>query len=78
MRIRAWRTCRRSRPRVTLRGIGETTEEALRPVTVESLSDYERVDAPPEFKVRVRRAGSLSDVSVDDASEPAEEGATGN
>jgi pilus assembly protein CpaB len=63
---------------LTLRGIGEVTDEALQPVTVESLSDYERVDEAPEFKVRVRRAGSLSDVQVDDTTEPAEEAPAGN
>jgi pilus assembly protein CpaB len=63
---------------LTLRGIGETNDEALEPVTVESLSDYEREEVAPEFKVRVRRAGSLSDVNVDDTSEPAGETATGN
>ncbi len=63
---------------LTLRGIGEITDEVLQPVTVESLSDYERVDEAPEFKVRVRRAGSLSDVQVDDPTEPAEEAPAGN
>ncbi len=63
---------------LTLRGIGETTDEVLQPVTVESLSDYERAEEAPEFKVRVRRAGSLRDVSIDSADEPADEAATGN
>jgi pilus assembly protein CpaB len=64
---------------LTLRGIGEVTDEALAPVTVDSLSDFDRAEEAPEFKIRVRRAGSLSDVSVDDTAEPAgEEAATGN
>ena len=63
---------------LTLRGIDEITDEILKPVTVDSLSDYERVEEAPEFKVRVRRAGSLSDVSVDDPNVPADEAATGN
>ncbi len=63
---------------LTLRGISETSDEILKPVTEDSLSDYLQPDAAPEFKVRVRRAGSLSSVTVDDAAEPAEEAATGN
>ncbi len=63
---------------LTLRGIGETNDEVLKPVTVDSLSDFQRPDERPEFKVRVRRAGSLKDVSIDSADEPADEAATGN
>ncbi len=63
---------------LTLRGFGETNNEVLEPVTVDSLSDYEREEEAPEFKIRVRRAGSLSDVNVDDTAEPAGDAATGN
>ena len=64
---------------LTLRGIiGEANDEALAPVTVGDLSDFERVEEAPEFKVRVRRAGRVSDESIDEVVEPAEEAATGN
>ena len=64
---------------LTLRGIiGEANEEVLAPVTEESLSDFERVEEAPEFKVRVRRAGRVSDESIDEITEPAEEAAPGN
>ena len=64
---------------LTLRGIiGEANDEALAPVTEESLSDFERVEEAPEFKVRVRRAGRVSDESIDEIAEPAEEAAPGN
>ncbi len=63
---------------LTLRGIGETSDEVLEPVTVDSLSDFQRPEEAPEFKVRVRRGGKLSNESVDDAAEPAGEAATGN
>jgi len=67
---------------LTLRGIGEANDQVLAPVTVESLSDYQRGEAAPEFKVRVRRAGSLSAVNVDEPSEAADDAtgdaATGN
>ena len=64
---------------LTLRGIiGEANEAVLAPVTEESLSDFERVEEAPEFKVRVRRAGRVSDESIDEITEPAEEAAPGN
>jgi pilus assembly protein CpaB len=64
---------------LTLRGIGEVTDEVLAPpVTVESLSDFDEVEQAPEFKVRVRRAGTLSDVNVENTDEPAGEASTGN
>ena len=44
---------------LTLRGIGETNDEKLEPVTVDSLSDFAAEEEKPEFKIRVRRAGSL-------------------
>ncbi len=63
---------------LTLRGIGEANEEALAPVTEESLSDFERVEEAPKPVVRVRRAGRVSDENIDEVAEPAEEAATGN
>jgi pilus assembly protein CpaB len=63
---------------LTLRGIGEVSEEALKPVTVDSLSDFDQAEEAPEFKVRVRRGGKLSDESVENTAEPAGEASTGN
>jgi pilus assembly protein CpaB len=63
---------------LTLMGFGESNAEVPKPVTVDSLSDYEPEEEAPEFKIRVRRAGSLSDVNVDDTAEPAGDAATGN
>ncbi len=66
---------------LTLRGIGETNDEVLKPVTVDSLSDFERVEEAPDRQVRVRRAGSLENVTIGEPTEPAEpadEAATGN
>ena len=63
---------------LTLRGIGETNDEVLKPVTVDSLSDFQRTEEAPEFKIRVRRGGRLSTESVDDAAAPVDEAATGN
>jgi len=56
---------------LTLRGIDESNDQALAPVTVDSLSDFERTAVKPAFKVRVRRAGSISDVNVSDTPAPA-------
>ena len=53
---------------LTLRGIGEVTDEALQPVTADSLSDYVKEEEDPVLQVRVRRAGSLSSVDVPDES----------
>ncbi len=63
---------------LTLRGIGEANDKALAPVTVDSLSDFSAAEKAPEAKVRVRRAGSLSNERVDDTAEPAGEAAAGN
>ena len=62
---------------LTLRGIGETNDEKLEPVTVDSLSDF-AADEEKEFKIRVRRGGKLSTESVDEVAEPVGEAATGN
>jgi pilus assembly protein CpaB len=48
---------------LTLRGIGETTDGDLEPVTADSLSDFVQ-DQDPALKVRVRRGGSLSAVEI--------------
>ncbi len=66
------------RDAATLRGIGETNDEVLKPVTVDSLSDFAAEEEKPEFKIRVRRAGSLSNESINGTIEPAGEAATGN
>jgi len=63
---------------LTLRGIGETTEGALKPVTAGELSDYEAPEEAPEHQVRVRRAGVVGEVTIDGEAQPAEEPATGN
>ena len=64
---------------LTLRGIGETgetDEEQLKPVTVDSLSDFETTEEAAKPKIRVRRGGVLSAVDVDEVTEPAD--ASGN
>ena len=53
---------------LTLRGLGETNDEILKPVTAGELSDFAAPEVAPEFKVRVRRAGSLKEVDIDDPS----------
>ena len=63
---------------LTLRGVGETDNGDLKPVTADELSDYEKPDEAPEFQVRVRRAGRVGDVQVDETVAPADEAATGN
>lgn len=50
---------------LTLRGIGEAVGDAAKPVTAESLDDYSRPE-DSSLKVRVRRAGSLKDYTLDD------------
>ena len=42
------------------------------------LGVFQKADEAPEFKVRVRRAGSLEQVSVDEPAAPAGDAATGN
>ena len=61
-----------------LRGVDETDNGDIRPVTADELSDYEKPDEAPEFQVRVRRAGSLQDVKIDEPAAPADEATTGN
>jgi pilus assembly protein CpaB len=58
---------------LTLRGIGETTEGDIAPVTADSLSGIVRAEKAPERVVRVRRAGSLSNATIDDAGSAVEE-----
>jgi pilus assembly protein CpaB len=53
---------------LTLRGIGESTDEVMKPVTAGELSDFDAPEVAPEFKVRVRRAGSLKEVDVGEPS----------
>lgn len=59
---------------LTLRGLGEITEGDVKPVTADELSDFLKPEEDPALKVRVRRAGSLQDVTVDD-NKPAADGA---
>lgn len=49
---------------LTLRGLGEVSEGDVAPVSADELNDFLKKD--PGLSVRVRRAGSLQDVSVDD------------
>jgi pilus assembly protein CpaB len=71
---------------LTLRGLGETTEGTLKPVTAGELSDFAAPEAEPEFKVRVRRGSQLSNVTIGEptppadapAAAPAEPATTGN
>jgi len=51
---------------LTLRGIGESSDTTLAPVSSDSLSDFEKKQEDPMLKVRVRRGGSLSSVDVGD------------
>ncbi len=60
---------------LTLRGISEQVGDDIKPVTADSLNDYLKQD--PSRKVRVRRAGSLKDVEIDDNADESAEGETG-
>jgi pilus assembly protein CpaB len=53
---------------LTLRGLGESVDEIMKPVTARELSDFDAPEVAPEFKVRVRRAGSLKEVDVGEPS----------
>lgn len=50
---------------LTLRGLSESTEGAIAPVTAQELNDYSKPE-DPRLKVRVRRAGSLKNYTLDD------------
>jgi len=50
---------------LTLRGLGEKTGGDVAPVSAEALNDFLKAD--PSRSVRVRRAGSLEDVEIDDS-----------
>ena len=67
---------------LTLRGLGETTEGDLRPITAGELSDFDTPEEEEEFKVRVRRGASLQDVVIGAptpvAPAPADPAAVGN
>lgn len=63
---------------LTLRGLGEVTEGTLKPVTAGELSDFQAPVVVPERQVRVRRAGSLEEVQVDDPAASSGEATTGN
>lgn len=55
---------------LTLRGIGESDEGLMKPVTAGELSDFDAPEEDEKHQVRVRRAGSLTDVSVDEPTSP--------
>ena len=55
---------------LTLRGIGESDEGLMKPVTAGELSDFDAPEEEVKRQVRVRRAGSLTDVSVDEPTSP--------
>lgn len=59
---------------LTLRGLGEAAGDKIQPVTADALTDFLKTPEDPGLKVRVRRAGSLKDVEVDDpaAKQPAD------
>lgn len=59
---------------LTLRGLGESTEGKIAPVTADQLLDYGKPE-DAAAKVRVRRAGSVQDVEIED--KPADAGAAG-
>lgn len=63
---------------LTLRGIGETNDDVLKPVTAGELSDFQAPVIVPDRQIRVRRAGSLEDVKIDESAAPAEGAVTGN
>jgi pilus assembly protein CpaB len=65
---------------LTLRGIGETTEGSLRPITADELSDFDAPEEEEEFKVRVRRGGSVTNEAIGESIAPAptDPAATGN
>ena len=52
---------------LTLRAIGEATGDALKPVTARELSGLEEDVEKPGFRVRVRRAGVVGDVEVEES-----------
>jgi pilus assembly protein CpaB len=65
---------------LTLRGLGETTESSLRPITADELSDFDAPEEEEEFKVRVRRGGSVTNETIGESIAPApiDPAATGN
>jgi pilus assembly protein CpaB len=58
---------------LTLRGLGESTEGDLKPVTAGELSDFAAPEKAPEFMVRVRRGSALSNVTIGEPTPPAPE-----
>jgi pilus assembly protein CpaB len=63
---------------LTLRGIGETGGDDMKPVTARDLSGLETIEVAPQFKVRVRRAGQLRDEAVEETANGAEPPAADN
>jgi pilus assembly protein CpaB len=58
---------------LTLRGLGESTEGDLKPVTAGELSDFAAPEKAPEFMVRVRRGSTLSNVTIGEPTPPVAE-----
>jgi pilus assembly protein CpaB len=56
---------------LTLRGIGETDDGILKPVTAAELSDFAAPEKEEEFKVRVRRGGSVTNEAIGEPTPPA-------
>jgi hypothetical protein len=56
---------------LTLRGIGETDDGILKPVTAAELSDFAAPEKEEEFKVRVRRGGSVTNETIGESTPPA-------
>lgn len=58
---------------LTLRGVGQGAGDAIAPVSADSLNDYSKPKVEdPSLRVRVRRAGSLKDYTLEDGESRAE------
>jgi len=55
---------------LTLRGIGEVTDEVLRPITAGELSDFDAPEKEEEFQVRVRRGGAVTNETIGEPTAP--------
>jgi Flp pilus assembly protein CpaB len=59
---------------LTLRGLGEAvSEDAMKPITADSLSDFQAADKAQEFTVRVRRGAVLSNEKIGEPTPPTAE-----
>jgi pilus assembly protein CpaB len=56
---------------LTLRGLGEAvSEDALKPVTADALSDFQAAEKAQEFTVRVRRGADVKNVKIGEPTPP--------